>query len=348
MTVPYTKSMATQYSFLWLFWILLPRWRGSIYRHVWKEILAYLLLYYISSAIYWFVLNERNKTIFEQVVIYFSKMNHLVPVAFVLGFFVTNVFKRWWDVYQSIPWPDQAALLTASLIVGQGKESKRIRETVIRNVNAVIAMTFQKISPTVREKYPTLRSLIEEGFLTEEETLIIEKVNERTSVDKIFMPIMWACKTVDKAQREEFIATQNQKLDLMTEILAIQNKCLYLSNWSDCSAPLAYCQVVAIIVYFYFFSSVVAGQSLNPEKQYEGHTNVFFPVFSLLQLFFFIGWLKVGESFTNPFGSDDDDFEFLSLLECHKEMSIMLCDQRPGELPRAISVLDIQGEAAAW
>ncbi|XP_068200389.1 bestrophin-1-like [Palaemon carinicauda] len=80
--------------------------------------------------------------------------------------------------------------------------------------------------------------------------------------------------------------------------------------------------VVVIIVYFYFSSSVVAGQSLNPEKHYEGHTNVFFPVFSLPQLFFFIGWLKVGESFTNPFGSDDDDFEFLSLLERHKEMSV--------------------------
>ncbi|XP_064078625.1 bestrophin-3-like [Macrobrachium nipponense] len=341
MTVPYSRAMATQGGFLWLFWILLPRWRGSIYRQVWKEMVLFVILYYTISATYWFALSDKYKIIFEKVVIYCSKMSGSLPVTSLLGFFVTSVFTRWWEMFRNIPWPDQTAILTTSFIRGQDRESKKIRETVIRNVNVVIAMTFKKLSPSVRKKYPTLRSLTSEGYLTAEETLIIENLRSRTSVDMTYVPIVWACKTVDKAQNDEYISSTHNKIDLMTEILDIQSKCMELSHWTMRAVPLAYCQVVAIVVYFFYLSSVVGGQSLEPERQLKGHTNVYFPIFTLLQLFFYIGWLKVGESFTDPFGDDDDDFEFLKLLERHRQMSEMLSEQKPGDLPKAISILDL-------
>ncbi|XP_064078614.1 bestrophin-3-like [Macrobrachium nipponense] len=367
MTVPYSRAIATQGGFLWLVWILLPRWRGSIYRHVWKEMILFIILYYSTSAIYWFALSDKYKIIFEEVVIYCSKMSSSLPVTTLLGFFVTSVFKRWWAIFRNIPWPDQTAILTTSFIGGQDKESMKIRQTVIRNVNVVIAMTFKKLSPSVRKKYPTLRSLLVKtlslnsyqlshcvppliliilaGYLTAEETLIIENLRSRSSVDMTYVPIVWACKTVDKAQNDEYIASTHNKIDLMTEILAIQSKCMELSHWATCAIPLAYSQVVTIVVYFFYLSSVVGGQGLDPKRQHEGYGRVYFPIFTLLQIFFYIGWLKVAESFTNPFGDDDDDFEFLELLKRHRQMSKMLSEQKPGTLPQAISTLDLHGAA---
>ncbi|UYV73544.1 hypothetical protein LAZ67_10004060 [Cordylochernes scorpioides] len=91
---------------------LLLRWRGSIYKLIWREMLIYISLYYILNLTYRFGLNGAQKTswlcsMFEALCKYCQRFNDLIPLSFVLGFYVSLVVGRWWNQYDAIPWPDK-------------------------------------------------------------------------------------------------------------------------------------------------------------------------------------------------------------------------------------------------
>lgn len=94
----------------------ISRWRGSIYKLVWADLLLFLFFYYLLNFVYRFVLNETQKEVFEKVVNYCDTYGSLIPLSFVLGFFVNNVMTRWWNQYQSIPFPDNLAILVSATI----------------------------------------------------------------------------------------------------------------------------------------------------------------------------------------------------------------------------------------
>lgn len=63
---------------------------------------------------------------------------------------------------------------------------------------------------------------------------------------------------------------------------------------------------MTLAVYSYFITNVMGHQWTKGTKY---KFDLYFPVFTTLEFFFYIGWLKVAESMINPFGDDDDDFE---------------------------------------
>lgn len=80
--------------------------------------------------------------------------------------------------------------------------------------------------------------------------------------------------------------------------------------------------MVTLAVYSFFITTVMGRQwldkpmltKLNQSTSESNPANynyidLYFPVFTTLQFFFYMGWLKVAESLINPFGEDDDDFE---------------------------------------
>jgi len=45
---------------------------------------------------------------------YCDQFSGMIPVGFVLGFFVTMVVERWWNQFNTIPWPANVALLVSA------------------------------------------------------------------------------------------------------------------------------------------------------------------------------------------------------------------------------------------
>ena len=48
--------------------------------------------------------------------------------------------------------------------------------------------------------------------------------------------------------------------------------------------------------------------------------DLYIPVYTILQFFFYMGLLKVAEQLINPFGDDDEDFELNWLLDRHMKV----------------------------
>uniref|UniRef100_A0A914RXP8 Bestrophin homolog n=1 Tax=Parascaris equorum TaxID=6256 RepID=A0A914RXP8_PAREQ len=91
MTVTYTLEVSQ--ARFWGFPKLLARWRGSIYRLMYREMCGFLIAYYIVAR-------------FERLAIYCKEFTAVVPITFLMGFYVAFVVGRWWQQYLAIPWPD--------------------------------------------------------------------------------------------------------------------------------------------------------------------------------------------------------------------------------------------------
>ena len=51
--------------------------------------------------------------------------------------------------------------------------------------------------------------------------------------------------------------------------------------------------------------------------------DLYIPVYTILQFFFYMGLLKVAEQLINPFGDDDEDFELNWLVDRHMKVWLL-------------------------
>lgn len=116
---------------------------------------------------------------FENVVKYCKEYSNLIPLSFVLGFYVSIVMTRWWNQYTAIPFPDPLAVYVSATVHGQDERGRIMRRTIMRYVCLCITMMFAMISPKVKKTFPTLDSFIKNGLLHQSEKEIIADLNNK-------------------------------------------------------------------------------------------------------------------------------------------------------------------------
>ena len=109
----------TSKSFIGIYKIFL-RWKGSVYRLVWHDLILFMAAYFILLIIYRVVLSHfpTHKQHFELMCIYAYRFSSAIPITFLTGFYVSSVVSRWWDQFMSLPYPDQLALKLVAYVPG--------------------------------------------------------------------------------------------------------------------------------------------------------------------------------------------------------------------------------------
>ncbi|XP_034109379.2 bestrophin-4 [Drosophila albomicans] len=338
MTVTYTSQVTTS-RHISNFLRLLGRWRGSIYKLVWMDLILFLILYILLTLSYRYLMNESARKTFEGIVVYCSVYSTLIPLSFVLGFFVTLVMGRWWAQYKSIPWPDSIALLVSSSIHGADDRARAMRRTIMRYVCLCQVIVFTMISPSVKKRFPTYNQIIEAGLLQENEKSIIAVLDIAFPYyPKHWMPIVWAASLVNRARRENKIRDDYAVKSIIDELNSFRGWCGFLLYYDWVSVPLVYTQVVTLACYSFFLCAIMGHQWVDTEKSPSSQNVIFkyFPVLTILQFFFYMGWLKVAESLINPFGEDDDDFELNWMIDRNLTVSYLIVDEMHQEHPQLL------------
>ena len=88
---------------------------------------------------------------------------------------------------------------------------------------------------------------------------------------------------------------------------------------------MVYTQVVTLATYLFFIFTIIGRQKIDgyqgdkrmPSGRIVLDIDLYVPVYTVLQFFFYMGLLKVAEQLINPFGDDDEDFELNWLIDRH-------------------------------
>ncbi|KZC11729.1 Bestrophin-2, partial [Dufourea novaeangliae] len=297
------------------------RWRASIYKLVWLDLALFLFIYYSLSCMYRLILDDDQKKIFEAVVAYCNEYSDLIPLSFVLGFYVSIVMTRWWNQYMVIPWPDSIAVFVSATIHGNDERGRLMRRTIVRYVCVCLTLVLTMVSPRVKKRFPTLEHLVDTGLLMENELVIFQSLNAKfPKPSKHWLPIVWASSIVTRARKEGRIRDDFAVKTLIDELNKFRGLCGSLMHYDTISVPLVYTQVVTLAVYTYFLTSVMGRQWVQNSST------------STIDLYF----LKVAETLINPFGEDDDDFEVNWIIDRNLQVSYLIVDEMHHEHPELI------------
>ncbi|XP_050452328.1 bestrophin-4-like [Cataglyphis hispanica] len=331
MTVSYQYEVASSTS--GGFTRLLFMWRGSLYKLIYRELLLYLLLFGALSALYRHVFNATQKREFEQVVIYCDTLIKLIPLSFVLGFYVSYVAQRWWKQYKAIPWPDKVMHLVALYISGNDEYSRMLRRALMRYLNLSLILVLRSISSAVKRRFPTLEHVVDSGFMTTLELELYQSVPSG-EFNTYWIPCTWFVNLLKEARKTHRLPdAQGLKL-IMEEFSEFRTKCGLLWSYDWVSIPLVYTQVVTLATYSFFAVALIGRQYIDGvEKQFQLKIDKYLPIFTILQFFFFMGLLKVAEQLINPFGDDDEDFELNWLIDRHIKVSFLGVDTLMNRCP---------------
>ncbi|XP_069685769.1 bestrophin-4 [Periplaneta americana] len=333
MTISYSAEVANCSSF-GCFWRILCKWKGSVYKLIWRELLAYLVLYFVINIVYRYGLHEPEQRIFEKIRHYFGQQGESIPMSFVLGFYVSLIVKRWWEQYRLLPWPDSLALFVSAAIPGVDERGRLMRRNIVRYAMLSYVITLQKVSFRVKKRFPTWQHMVDAGLMMESEKKIFEMMDEKTEMSKYWMPLIWATNIINRARKESLIPNDHVVQTILMELSDIRRRLGSLIGYDTVCVPLVYTQVVTLSVYTYFIAALMGRQFVQTDP--TQYPDMFFPFFTVLQFCFYIGWLKVAEVLINPFGEDDDDIELNWLIDRHVKAAYMIVDEMHEEHPELL------------
>jgi len=319
---------------------ILLRWRSSLWKLVWRQLLLYTILYVAISMVYRFALTTEQAVYFEKIILWIRKDSAQVTLTFLLGFYVSLVVKRWWEQYVTLPWPDEVATYLKVAIAKKKEtiddetgenENLKIRRTIVRYCLLSYVLCLRRMSSLVREHCPTMDYLVTTGLVRKDEAVLIgeEKPEDlhRHGGSNWWLPIKWSVDIIRTAQIDGRFVNPPSYTALVGKVNDFRKSLTRVASYGHVTIPLVYTQVVHLAVYIHFAGRLVGDQYIKWRKEGDEEVDLYYPIFLTFKFLFFFGWLNVASTLYNPFGCDDEDFELIDLINRHIMVATKIVDE---------------------
>ncbi|VDN54824.1 unnamed protein product [Dracunculus medinensis] len=145
---------------------LLFRWKASLWKNVFKELLAWTIVYYIIAFFYRsnLVLNDQQKDKFAIFAKYLNAHLDYIPLTFILGFYVSTIVQRWTIFFNNMGYIERQALFIGNYIRGDDEPTRMMRRAMVRYMCLAQVLVYRDISIRVRKRFPSYESLVIAGI----------------------------------------------------------------------------------------------------------------------------------------------------------------------------------------
>ncbi|PAV77280.1 hypothetical protein WR25_22901 [Diploscapter pachys] len=250
----------------------------------------------------------------------------LIPLTFLLGFYVSNVVSRWWQQFQNLNWPEDLLAVLCTFLHANDEKSQKRRHAIARYLNLSAALALRDVSSKVRLRFPHISTFVTAGLLTEKEFDKLQKIEDECENIRWMAPLHWIQQIVRK-EEEENKPTAGLMGAFLTELKIFRQNLrrLYVYDWIN--VPLVYTQVACVATYAFFMFSLFGRQTLLPDIESGKEIDIYFPIFATVQFLFFVGWFKVGQDLMRPWGQDEDDYEVNYLIDRNMAVSFAIINR---------------------
>jgi bestrophin-2/bestrophin-3 len=318
MTVLYASDLPPRFSSVGWWRKVVLRWTGGIYKLIGLEMGIFLGLWYIGWALA--SQGSFNTNHFDGYVASFRLYQGTVRtmLGFMLVYYYQEIYSRARRIFFAIPFPD-STFLAINATIGQADERGRVlKQTIFRYILATSFLLYHATSKMMQRKYrEPWKTMVHLGLLTEEEVQRIrERVRDYPYPGEVsFVPLAWATLTIRQAFDDDQVVPKAKNntypFTVNTALKALQDyrsQCGSLLFEVYFPFPLLLSQLVTLVVYSYFLVSLVSQQNLSSEPTF------IFPVFTAMEFIVYMGALRVGQTFTQPLGEDDNSFEIVAFF----------------------------------
>lgn len=349
---------------------LVKKWKGSIFQLILLDLLGYLALYGVITVTYRNIMNKSQQTDFEHFVKYMRKKQNMIPLSFLLGFFVSHVLSKWWSIICTVPWMLWPSFLIQSYITTSNENEldivRHIRRTLLRYINGAIIIGLRPLCDPVQKRFANIRQDPIDHIVRNVKKCCIkdklkdipirerlEQINRDKEVKDTFGFLfndaeIEAYERIGKRQGNTYDLESRVPLQWGTRLLEKARQCGFIDSnreytilidlLNSIRGSLAMLDLYESYANHLVYTQVtiIAVYTYFTLKLFASQflmgadTDFYFPVFTTFEFIFYMGWFKIGYALMNPLSDSPLDLDTNMTVSYNLKISIE-CGVAPDE-----------------